>query len=117
MSTTVTLAVNHLELQELQQQLGAENVKIEDRAVRPDKAYDVGLVYATLQITVPALTVLAGWLWSQRKAGRIVEETIKVKNADGSTFEHKVKYKATDPAKAVAELVQLLRSFFPELRP
>jgi hypothetical protein len=117
MSATVTLAVTHLEFQELQHELGTANVQVEDRRSEPGKVYDVGMVLATLQITVPALTVLAGWLWTQRKEGRMVEEVIKGKNADGSTFEHRVKYKATDPAKAVAELVQLLRSFFPDLRP
>jgi hypothetical protein len=116
MSTFVTLAVTHLELQELKQQLGAENVSVEDGFADPSKAYDVGQILATFEATAPSLAVLAGWLWSQRKAGRIVEETFKVKNADGSTIEHKVKYKAIDPKKAISELVQLLRSLFPEIR-
>jgi hypothetical protein len=44
-----------------------------------------------------------------------VEETLKIKNADGSIVEHKVTYKATDPKNAVGELVQLLHPCFPDL--
>jgi len=116
MSSSVTLAVTHLELQELKQQLGADNVSVEAGLADPGKAYDVGQILATFAATAPSLVVLAAWLWSQRKAGRIVEETLKIKNADGSTVEHKVRYKATDPKKAVSELVQVIRPLFPEAR-
>lgn len=115
MTSYVTLAVTHLELQELQHGLGTENVAVENTASDPDKAYDVGLIVATLKITGPTLAILGGWLWSQRKDGRVVQETIKIKNPDGSTFEHTIKYKAADPVKAIADLVKLLHSLFPGL--
>jgi hypothetical protein len=115
MSTSVTLAVTHLELQELKQQLGERNVSLEEDVGDPGKAYEPGLILATFVATAPSLTALAGWLWSQRKAGRMVEETFKVKNTDGSTMEHTVKYKATNPKNAISEILQILRSFFTDL--
>lgn len=115
MTAFITLSVTHLELQELQDELGATQVSVEHQASDPDKAYDVGLVFATLKVSLPVLTAVAAWLWSQRKNGRIVEEAIKIRNPDGSTYEHKVKYKATDPSKAIGELAKLLRSLFSDL--
>jgi hypothetical protein len=112
MAAFVVLPVTHLELQELREQLGAASVIVEQDSLDRDKAYDIGQLQVSLEVTVPALAALAAWLWAQRKDGRVVEEILKIKNSDGSILEKRVKYKASDPMKAISELVTLLRDLF-----
>jgi hypothetical protein len=62
MTSFVTLAVTHLELQELKKQLAAEHISIEGGLADPGKVYDIGQILATFEVTVPTLAVLAGWM-------------------------------------------------------